>query len=100
MTTKQEKIIYFLESLVGSRFNIDSLNKYLSEFFEEDIKAEFVNEDDDTNELGDWNIMFDSVKPETYGYFDIYVLKMRKPSFDGSDFYITEVGYEFDGVDE
>ncbi len=88
--------IHFLENLVGKRFNLDTLNKELSEAFGEDIKCEIVNEDDEENELTDWNIMFDSTKEESYGYFDIYVLKMRRPGFDGATFHITEVGYEFE----
>jgi hypothetical protein len=68
----------------------------LSEQFDEVVKCEIVNDDDEENTLTDWDIMFDSVKEETYGYFDIYVLKMRKPGFDGSTFHITEIGYEFE----
>jgi hypothetical protein len=44
--------------------------------------------------------MFDSTKDETYGYFDIYMLPMRRQGFDGATFYVTEVGYEFDGGEE
>ena len=96
MTKRQKKVVNFLEKLVGERFNLETLNATLSEHFGEDIKADFVNENDESNDLSDWNIMFDSEKEETYGYFDIYVLKMRRPGFDGSEFYITEVSYEFD----
>jgi uncharacterized protein with von Willebrand factor type A (vWA) domain len=95
-TQKQKDTINFLESLVHNRFNIDTLNTKLSEFFNEKIEAEFVNENDDTNELADWNIMFDSKNEETYGYFDIYVLKHRKVGYDNADFYVTEIGYEFE----
>ena len=96
MTARHIQVVSFLEGLVGERFNLDTLNAKLSNHFGEDIKAGFVNENDDTNELADWNIMFNSEKEETYGYFDIYVLKMRRKGFDGSDFYVTEVGYEFE----
>ena len=68
----------------------------LSKHFNEKITAGYVNEFDDDNELADWNIMFDSKNEDTYGYFDIYVLKMRRVGFDGADFLVTEVGYEFD----
>lgn len=96
MTKRQKKVVNFLEKLVGGRFNLETLNAELSEHFGEDIKADFVNENDESNELSDWNIMFDSEKEETYGYFDIYVLKLRRQGYDGSEFYVTEVGYEFD----
>jgi hypothetical protein len=32
---------------------------------------------------------------EQSGFFDIYMLPMRRKGFDGADMYITEVGYEF-----
>jgi hypothetical protein len=96
MTERQKEVVEFLENLVGKRFNLSTLNEVLSEQFDEVIKCEIVNDDDEENTLTDWDIMFDSVKEETYGYFDIYVLKMRKPGFDGSTFHITEIGYEFE----
>ena len=96
MTARHKRVVDFLEGLVGHRFNLGTLNAKLTNHFGVEIKAEFVNEDDETNELADWNIMFNSESSDTYGYFDIYVLKMRRPSFDGSDFYVTEVGYEFE----
>lgn len=96
MTPRHKQVVKFLEGLVGQRFNLDTLNEKLSKHFGEKIKCEFVNENDDTNELVDWNIMFNCESSDTYGYFDIYVLKMRRPGFDGSDFYVTEVGYEFE----
>lgn len=99
MTPRKKEVVKFLEGLVGQRFNMDTLNEKLSNHFGEDIKAEIIdNEHDEV--LADWNIMFNSEKQETYGYFDIYMLKMRRPGLDGSDFYVTEVGYEFDGGDE
>ena len=96
MTPRKKQVIDFLEGLVHKRFNIETLNEELSKHFNEKITAGFVNEDDDDNELADWNIMFDSENEDTYGYFDIYVLKMRRAGFDGADFLVTEVGYEFD----
>ena len=95
-TKNQTSIIEFLKSLVGQRFNMETLTKELSKAFDEDIKAEIVNDDDETNTLSDWNIMFNSEKEDTFGYFDIYILKMRNALFDGSDFYITETNYEFE----
>lgn len=95
-TQKQIECINFLETLVHQRFNIETLNEKLSQYFNEKIEAEFVNENDDTNELADWNIMFNSENEETYGYFDIYVLKHRKIGYDNTEFYVTEIGYEFE----
>jgi hypothetical protein len=96
LTKKQKEIADFLESLVGQRFNMETLTKELSKAFDEEIEAEIVNDDDETNTLTDWNIMFNSEKEDTFGYFDIYVLKMRNANLDGSTFYVTEVGYEFE----
>ena len=96
MTKRQKEVVEFLQNLVGRRFNLNTLKQVLSEEFEEDIVCEIVNEFDDDNTLTDWNIMFDSHKEETYGYFDIYMLKMRRPGFDDSTFYVTEIGYEFE----
>jgi hypothetical protein len=96
LTKKQKEIVNFLESLIGERYNIDTLNEYLSNKFGEKIEAEIVNDDDETNTLTDWNIMFNSEKEDTFGYFDIYMLKMRNDNLDGSTFYVTEIGYEFE----
>ena len=95
MTRVQQEVVKFLENLVYERFNLDTLNQELSKHFGEDIEADFVDEENEAG-LGDWNIMFESEKEETYGYFDIYVLKMRNVGFDGAEFMITEVGYEFE----
>jgi hypothetical protein len=94
MTDKQKEVVEFLKSLVHMRYNMETLTKVLSRYFNEPIIPTYSRE-----ELGDdvdYNIMFDSHKEETYGYFDIYVLKMRRPGHDGSDFYVTEIGYEFE----
>jgi hypothetical protein len=40
--------------------------------------------------------MFNSDNEETYGYFDMYVLMHKRPSYDGATFYVTEIGYEFE----
>ena len=95
MTRVQQEVVKFLENLVYERFNLDTLNQELSKHFGEDIEADFVDEENEAG-LGDWNIMFESEKEETYGYFDIYVLKMRNVGFDGAEFMVTEVGYEFE----
>jgi hypothetical protein len=96
LTQKQIEIVDFLESLVGQRFNMETLTKELSKAFDEEIEAEIVNDEDETNTLSDWNIMFNSENEDTFGYFDIYMLKMRNALFDGSTFYVTEIGYEFE----
>jgi hypothetical protein len=95
MTQGQKEIIDFLEDLTHTRTNLDKLTKMLCEKFNEEITLEIVNDKDDDNELTDYNIMFNSEKEETYGYFDIYFLKHRRIGYDKSDIYITEVGYEF-----
>ena len=85
-----------LESLVGSRFNKESLEKELTEIFGIEIVLEDISHDED--ELGDYNFLgsFDIPERELYGYFDIYFLKMRRPGFDGADIYVTEVAIEFE----
>ena len=95
MTEKQKQVAEFLKSLVHKRYSIESLKDILTEYFNELIELEYANEEVD-NVLTDYNIMFDSNNDETFGYFDIYVLKMRRKGFDGSDLYVTEVGYEFE----
>jgi hypothetical protein len=105
MTPRKKEVVKFLESLVGQRFNTDTLDAKLSDHFNEEIHVENVSQaridsGEDDDELSDWNLMFDSKNQETYGYFDIYFLQMRRPGFDGATIYVTEVGYEFDGGDE
>ena len=95
MTAVQREVVKFLEDLVYERFNLETLNQKLSEYFGENINAEFVDEENEAG-LGDWNIMFNSEKEETYGYFDIYILKMRNVGYDGAEFMVTEIGYEFE----
>jgi hypothetical protein len=101
MITKKQEVVKFLKSLVGQRFNTESLEAKLSEHFNEEIKVRNVSQEridnrDDDDELTDFNLMFESEKDETYGYFDIYMLPMRRKRFDGATFYITEVAYEFE----
>ena len=94
----QQLAIKFLEGLVSRRFSIETLNKELSEFFEEDIEVYNasqgrIDNGEDDDELSDWNLMFTSEKHAIDG--DIYFLPMRREGFDGATMYITEVGYEF-----
>ncbi len=105
MTPRKKEAVKFLEGLVGQRFDIETLEAKLSEHFNEEIHVENVSQSridsgEDDDELVDFNLIFDSEKEETYGYFDIYFLPMRRAGFDGATIYVTEVGYEFDGGDE
>ena len=97
MTSREKEVVDFLEGLVNKRYNLETLGEELSKHFNEEIKPEFVGIDqDDDDGLTDWNIMFNSENEDTYGYFDIYVLMMRREGWDGSTFMITEIGFEFD----
>jgi ASC-1-like (ASCH) protein len=100
LTDKQKKIVSELESLVGQRFSEERLNETLSKMFNEQIKVENVSQsridNGEEDDLADFNLMFNSEQEETYGYFDIYMLPMRKAGFDGSTMYITEISYEFE----
>lgn len=96
-TQRQLEVIDFLDKLVHNRFSMESLNKKLSDFFGEPIEVVEANlDDDDYNDLSDYNLMFNLEREDQYGYFDIYMLPMRREGFDGSTMYITEVAYEFD----
>lgn len=101
MNEKQKQIVAELETLVFQRFTTERLNETLSKMFNEKIEVENVSQsridNGEDDELSDWNLMFNSEREETYGYFDIYFLPMRRAGFDGSTMLITEVSYEFDG---
>ncbi len=92
----EKEISIRLESLVGNRFDKESLEKTLSIIFDLEIVLDDISHEED--ELGDYNFLghFDSPDKNLYGYFDIYFLKMRRPGFDGSDLYVTEVAIEFE----
>lgn len=93
----QIEVIEFLEDLVGRRFSMETLNKAINNFFGQEVELENVSfENDEDDELPDFNIMFNIEDgTDKSGYYDIYMLPMRRKGFDGSDMYITEVGYEF-----
>ena len=93
-TEKQKQIILALENLVHSRFNQETLEKKLSDIFNETIKLEEAYIDVDT--LADWNLIFESKQEEIGGIFDIYILKHKNTDIQGNTMYVTEVGYEFD----
>ena len=99
MRTQQETI-NFLESLVHSRFSLESLNKKLSDFFGEKVEVynasqSRIDNGEDDDALADWNLMFAIEHEELFVDVDIYFLPMRREGFDGATMYITEVGYEF-----
>lgn len=91
-TPRQLEVIDFLEQLVHNRFSMESLNKKLSDFFGEPIEVQEASSED----VADFNLMFNLEREDQYGYFDIYMLPMRREGFDGSTMYITEVAYEFE----
>ena len=91
---KEDKAIHFLERLVSSRFNEQSLNKYLSKFFGVEVKVEDISKDDD--ELADYNYIFNIDTKHLFIDIDIYFLKHRRAGFNDTTFYITEVGYNFE----
>lgn len=93
-TEKQKQIILALENLVHSRFNQETLEKKLSDIFNETIKLEEAYIDVDT--FPDWNLIFESKQEEIGGIFDVYILKQKNTDFQGNTMYVTEVGYEFD----
>jgi len=96
----QNEIKTFLEGLVQQRFNMNTLNAKVSEFFGTNIEIDNVTQENldcgNDDELADWNLMF-NVEDGTdqSGFYDIYMLPMRREGFDEATMYITEVGYEF-----
>jgi len=93
-TQRQNEIIDRLDFLVGRRYTIEDLNKYLSLHFYEEIEVSDVTKDKDECDLSDHNFMFSSLENDTYGYFDIYFLPTREPNI----FLITEIGFEFENL--
>ena len=97
----QKEIRDFLEELVWRRFSLPQLNKKLSDFFQEKIELYNVSQErednNDSDELADWNLMFNLIREDEYELFgDIYVLPTREVDDDGNvRYYVTEVGYEF-----
>ena len=93
----EKQVGQVLETLVGQRFNEETLNKRLSDLFQWDVKVEDISDKED--ELADYNFVFAFGKDEDselYGYGDIYFLKMRREGFDGATFYVTEVNVDFE----
>jgi hypothetical protein len=92
----EKEISNRLERLARGRFTKETLERALTTIFGVDIVLEDISREDD--ELGDYNFLghFDNPNSNLYGYFDIYFLKMRRPGFDGSDLYVTEVAIQFE----
>jgi hypothetical protein len=101
---RQIDIVNFLEGLLHKRYTMESLNEELTKFF--NCKIEVYNntqerldsKDFDCEEdlPADWNLMFNIEDgTEQSGFYDIYMLPMRRKGFDGADMYITEVSWEF-----
>jgi hypothetical protein len=90
----KKQAIDFLESLVSSRFNEQSLNKHLSDFFGVEVKVADISRYDDG--LVDHNYIFNIDTEHLFIDIDIYFLKQRKSGFDDATFYITEVAYHFE----
>ena len=97
-------IIEYLEGLVHKRFSMETLNKALSEFFKTTVEVDNNTQsrldsgdyDCEDDLPADFNLMF-NIEDGTSksGFYDIYMLPMRKTGYDGVDMYITEIGYEF-----
>ena len=102
MTDKQKKAVEFLENLVYGRESIESLKKKLSEHFGQKIEVENVSQGridsgEDDDELVDYNLMFNIEDgTELSGFYDIYMLPMRREGFDGATMFITEIAWEFE----
>jgi len=97
---ERQEIISFLEGLVGQRFNMQSLNDKLEKVFNQKVELQNTSllreQENDDDDLADYNLMFNIEDgSEQSGFFDIYMLPMRRKGFDDADMYITEVGYEF-----
>ena len=97
---EQQEVISFLEGLVGQRFSMQSLNDKLEKVFKQKVELQNTSllreQENDDDDLADYNLMFNIEDgSEQSGFFDIYMLPMRRKRFDGADMYITEVGYEF-----
>ena len=97
----QQEITNFLEDMVMRRYSLPQLNKVISDFFQENIEVYNVSQErednNDSDELPDFNLMFNVIREEHYELFgDIYVLPTREVDDDDNvRYYVTEVGYEF-----
>ena len=79
---------------------MQSLNDKLEKVFNQKVELQNTSllreQENDDDDLADYNLMFNIEDgSEQSGFFDIYMLPMRRKGFDDADMYITEVGYEF-----
>lgn len=81
----------FLDQLAGKRFSKTQLEEKLSEFFQEQILLEEIEENIDT----DKNFVFE-VKQLIYLTSDIYCLPTYEKHLGEVRYYITEVAYNFE----
>lgn len=95
MTKRKNDIIAFMENLVHKRDTKNHLEEYLSSYFNKPISLEETTNDFDVD-----NRFSFYVDDEELGeiLFDIWYLISRKTEYNNNDIYITEVGYDFDGV--
>lgn len=96
MTNQQHQIAQALERLVHHRFNLDTLNRAISDILGEEVSLELGRLD--ITDEPDWCYQWNSEKNGTYGYYDIYVLMQRNEDWNGNTMYVTEVGYEFENL--
>lgn len=94
-TNRQREVIQRLENLVHRRYKISELNEYLSEHFYEEIEVNEATINKDDCDTSDFNLIFESLEKDTYGYFDIYYLPTREENV----ILITEVGYQFENLE-
>ena len=94
-------VIEFLENLVHTRESMQSLSDKIDKFFNQKVDLQNVSllreQENDDDDLTDYNLMFNIEDgSDIAGYFDIYMLPMRRKGFDGADMFITEISYEFE----
>lgn len=81
------QIKQYMETLVGSRWSVESLSKHLSDKFGLDVE---LNDIDEEGLLHDYALLWGIF--EEWGYVDIYYLKMPyDKTGTGDTIYITEV---------
>jgi hypothetical protein len=91
---RQKEIMHKMLYLVHQRFNKESLEEWLSNYFKQPITIELGCEDCDY--LSDWNYMFTYTDENGHvADFDIYVLMHKNRDPFGNTFFITEVDAEF-----
>jgi hypothetical protein len=92
---KEREVINFLESLVFSRYTIETLEAKINSEYNSNIKLELHSELEGDDERTDFNLLGLLECKGVYCDVDIYYLPMRCDGFDGSNIMVTEVGYEF-----